>query len=61
MTIIIVLGNNGTVGQTVKIDEQKYTSDNNGIVTIELEAGMHIITKANTSNIFYIALIAKDE
>lgn len=57
MTLILVLGNGGTYsGQTVKVDGEKLVSDSNGIVTIELASGAHTISKADTSNIFLIAL-----
>ena len=36
-----------------KIDGQKYTSETN-IITVELEAGQHTITKADSTNLYYI-------
>ena len=57
MTIVLVLGNAGVYsGQTIKINGTTYTSDNNGIVTVELTAGEYSITKAGTTNLFYISL-----
>ncbi len=57
MTLVIVLGNSGTyAGQTIKVDDTKYTSDANGVVTITLTAGSHTLSKADTSNIFLLML-----
>lgn len=39
---------------TIKIDGTKYTASGDGIITNELIAGEHTITKANTANLFYI-------
>ena len=39
----------------IKIDGEKITSDSN-IITLELEAGTHTISKADTKNLFYIVL-----
>ena len=38
-----------------KIDGQKYTSETN-IITVELEAGQHTITKADSTNLYYIII-----
>lgn len=38
----------------VKIDGTKYTSAGDGIITAELSAGNHTITKADTANLFYM-------
>ena len=38
-----------------KIDGEKYTSSSNAI-TVELEAGQHTITKADSTNLFYIVV-----
>ncbi len=37
-----------------KIDGTKYTADSSGILTVDLEAGSHTITKADSSNLFYM-------
>ena len=39
----------------IKINGEKITSDSN-IITVELEAGTHTISKADTKNLFYIVL-----
>ncbi|MDD7185075.1 MAG: dockerin type I domain-containing protein, partial [Oscillospiraceae bacterium] len=38
---------------TIKVDGTKYTATN-GIVTVDLSAGSHSITKADSANLFYI-------
>ncbi len=38
----------------VKVDGQKYASDASGIVTVEVGAGAHTITKGDTANLFYM-------
>ncbi len=43
-------------GKTVKVDGTKYTTDANGIVTVELAAGNHQITKGDSINLFYMVL-----
>lgn len=40
---------------SIKIDGVKYTSDNN-VITLELEAGAHTITKCDSTNLYYIVL-----
>ena len=42
-----------------KIDGEKYTSSNNAI-TVELEAGQHTITKADSTNLYYIVIELND-
>ena len=42
-----------------KIDGEKYTSSSNAI-TVELEAGQHTITKADSTNLFYIVIEFND-
>ncbi|MDO5388683.1 MAG: hypothetical protein Q4F63_05555 [Clostridia bacterium] len=42
-----------------KVDDTKYDSDANGVVTVELEAGSHTITKRDNSNLFYMVFTAK--
>ncbi len=37
-----------------KIDEEKMDSDANGVLTVDLAAGAHEITKRDTSNLFYM-------
>ncbi|MBO5716124.1 MAG: pectate lyase [Clostridia bacterium] len=46
----------GTAGKTVKVDGTKYTTDSNCIVTVELEAGSHTITKGDSINLYYMIL-----
>jgi len=43
---------------TIKIDGTKYTSGGNGIITVELSAGAHSVTKADTANLFYMVYSA---
>ncbi len=38
---------------TIKVDDTKYTASN-GIISVDLGAGAHTITKADTSNLFYM-------
>ena len=40
---------------TIKIDGTKYTASGNGVITAELAAGTHSISKADTANLFYMA------
>ncbi len=40
----------------VSVDGTKYTIDENGIVTVELEDDTHTITKGDTANLFYMVL-----
>ena len=40
---------------SVKVDGVKYTSDTN-IITVELEAGSHTISKADSTNLYYMVL-----
>ncbi|MBE6851027.1 MAG: hypothetical protein E7504_04725 [Ruminococcus sp.] len=42
-------------GKAVKVDGTKYTTDANGIVTVDLAAGAHTITKGDSINLFYMA------
>ena len=46
---------NSDFNKAVKIDGVKYTASN-GIVTVKLNAGYHIITKGDTANLYYITL-----
>ncbi|MBQ8297647.1 MAG: hypothetical protein IJX77_07690 [Ruminococcus sp.] len=52
-TLTLVLSE---AGKNVKVDGTKYASDANGIVTVELSAGSHTITKGDTANLFYMSL-----
>lgn len=52
-TLILVLDSDGAYN--IKVDGTKYTSDSN-IITVELEAGAHTITKADQTNLYYIEL-----
>lgn len=40
-----------------KIDGEKYDSDANGVLTVDLAAGAHEITKRDTSNLFYMVFM----
>ena len=44
------------IGKKIKVDGNSYTTDNNGVVTIELSSGSHTITKGDSINLFYIVL-----
>ena len=46
----------GSAAATIKIDGTKYTADGNGILTADIAAGSHTITKADSVNLFYISL-----
>ncbi|MCM1314363.1 MAG: dockerin type I domain-containing protein [Muribaculaceae bacterium] len=39
---------------TIKVDGTKYTSAGDGTITVDLKAGAHTITKADTANLFYM-------
>lgn len=39
---------------TIKIDGTKYTASGDGIITVDLAAGDHAVTKADTANLFYM-------
>ena len=39
---------------TIKVDGTKYTSSGDGIITVDLSAGSHTITKADSVNLFYM-------
>ncbi len=56
MTLTLVLNKDN--GTNIKVDGEKL-SDPSGIITVELPAGAHTITKADTANLFYISLAAK--
>lgn len=40
---------------TVNVDGTKYTSGGDGIITVDLKAGAHTVTKADTANLFYMS------
>ncbi len=39
----------------IKVDGTKYTASGNGIITVDVSAGSHTITKADTANLFYMS------
>lgn len=43
-------------GKSVKVDGKKYTTDANGVATVDLEAGSHTITKGDSISLFYMVL-----
>ena len=53
MTLTLVLDKSG---KKINIDGEKYTTDSEGIVTVELPAGSHVITKGDTMNLYFISL-----
>ena len=57
MTLTLVFGSQDTK-YTIKVDGTKQTGSN-GILTVDIEAGEHTLTKADTGNLFYIGLKAK--
>ncbi len=57
MTLTLVLGGSK---YNVKIDGEKVTGDTN-VITLTLDAGAHTITKADTTNLYYISLTALAE
>ena len=57
MTLILVFGGSTSVsGKKIKVDDIKYEIGSDNIVKIELEAGTHSITKADSINLFYIEI-----
>jgi hypothetical protein len=57
MTLILVFGGSSSAsGKKIKIDDIKYEIGSDNIVRIELEAGTHFITKADSINLFYIEI-----
>ena len=44
---------------TIKIDGTKYTSSGDGIITVDLTAGNHTVTKADSSSLFYMVYSAE--
>ncbi len=59
MTLNLYFGTNSeNKNYDIKIDDVKYEADaSTRILMVQLEAGSHELTKANTSNLFYIELI----
>ena len=45
----------GDASSTIKIDGTKYTADASGVLTVDLAAGNHSISKADAANLFYMA------
>ena len=43
---------------TIKVDGTKYTSSGDGIITVDISAGEHTVTKADTANLFYMVYSA---
>lgn len=39
---------------TIKVDGTKYTSSGDGIITVDVAAGSHTVTKADSANLFYM-------
>ncbi|MBP0967825.1 MAG: silent information regulator protein Sir2, partial [Oscillospiraceae bacterium] len=46
----------GEAAATIKLDGTKITSDGSGIITADVSAGAHTLTKADSCNLFYMAL-----
>ncbi len=57
MTLTLVFGSQDTK-YTIMVDGTKQTGSN-GILTVDIDAGEHTLTKADTGNLFYIGLKAK--
>ena len=45
----------GEPSATIKIDGTKYTADSSGVLSVDLGAGSHSITKADAVNLFYMS------
>ncbi len=43
--------------KTVKVDGKEYTPNSNGVITVELAAGTHTITKGNGENSIYLIIV----
>lgn len=54
MTLILVFASEST--PNIRIDGTKISSSTSNIITYNLEAGAHALTKADTNNLFYINL-----
>ena len=39
---------------TIKVDNTKYTSTGDGIITVDIKSGSHTVAKADTANLFYM-------
>ena len=57
MTLYMVVASNTT--PNVKINGDKVTSEDDNTISYKLEAGTHVVTKADTHNLFYINLIGQ--
>ncbi len=44
---------------TIKVDGKKYTASGDGIITVDLAAGDHAVTKADSANLFYMVYSEK--
>ena len=55
MKLTLVFASTET-GKRVKIDGTNYTTDSNAVVTVDLAAGTHEITKGDSINLFFIGL-----
>lgn len=54
-TLVLVFGGTtSAAGKTVKIDGQKKTIGSDNILTVDLAAGSHAITKGDSINLFYM-------
>ena len=55
MQLTLVLGNSDKY--SIKVDGEKVTGQSN-VITVTLDAGTHTLTKADVTNLYYIALDA---
>ncbi|MBR4626647.1 MAG: right-handed parallel beta-helix repeat-containing protein [Ruminococcus sp.] len=46
---------------TITVDGTRYTASGDGIITVDLAAGSHSVTKADTANLFYMVYAASGE
>lgn len=53
LTLVFLEKNDDNV---IKVDGKVYKSNSDGIVTINVKSGTHTLTKAGTSNLYYISL-----
>lgn len=57
-TLIIVFGNSDkkNINLTINDTTTKYTADANGVVSLTISAGSYILTKADSTNVYYISI-----
>lgn len=53
--------NADAAGKTIKIDGTKYTVGNDGILTVEVTAGSHTVTKGDSINLYYMVYVSHQQ